>query len=405
ELAKSCFEYGNFLHSFGRESEARVNWQKAIDLFTEIEAKQYMKRTAKVLGITDKLSGDIEESMQERLKVERRMTTVLDTSRYLSSILDLDELLERIMDKTIEMVGAERGILFLYPEGTRGEKGNLAVKVVRNVDKNEIESAAFGTSLSIISRIEEEKKSLIIEDAGTDISLKEQASVVKFGLKSILCTPIMARGEMLGVIYLDNHLVTGLFKERDLWVLDLISNQAGVSIENALLYKRAVTDGLTGLYNRIFFDNYLINSVNEALRYKKNLSLIIIDIDHFKEFNDNYGHQTGDEVIKRVSSSLLKNVRTSDIAARYGGDEFVVILPETDTKGGKIAAEKIREAVLKNKIMFKKKGKEKELTITLSMGVASLARDDDRLGLISKADKALYISKEKGRNRVEVFKG
>jgi len=188
-------------------------------------------------------------------------------------------------------------------------------------------------------------------------------------------------------------------------VLDLISNQAGVSIENALLYKRAVTDGLTGLYNRIFFDNYLITSVNESLRYKKSLSLIIIDIDHFKGFNDNYGHQTGDEVIRRVSRSLLKNIRTSDIAARYGGDEFVVILPETDSKGGKIAAEKIREAVFKNKIMFRKKGKVKELTITLSMGVASLAQDDDRLGLIAKADKALYISKEKGRNRVEVFRG
>ncbi|MBN1897737.1 MAG: diguanylate cyclase [Spirochaetes bacterium] len=396
ELAKSYFEFGNFLVSLNREGEAKEKWEKAYSLFKEIGAKEYIKHSSRVLGIKEQKV--LEESPQERLKAERRMTTVLETSRYLSSILDLDELLERIIDKTIEMVGAERGILLMFSDDDKGDR-TLEVKVVRNVEKAEIKGEAFGTSRSIIEKVAKEKKALIIEDAGTDAQLKAQASVVRYGLKSILCAPIMARGDILGVIYLDNHLVSGLFSQEDLMVLDLVSSQAGVSIENARLYKRAVTDGLTGLYNRIFFDNYLMQSVNESSRYNKDLSLMLIDIDYFKTFNDKYGHQTGDKVIRYVSDVIKNTVRKSDIAARYGGDEFVIILSETSREGASIAAEKIRKGV--KDISYSDGQRIKNIKVTLSIGVAEMEKGMDRLALIQAADKALYKAKEKGRDRVE----
>ncbi|MBN1898711.1 MAG: diguanylate cyclase [Spirochaetes bacterium] len=400
EMAKSCYELALFFKETENDTEFKNHLQKACDLFKEIGAKEYINRCMKLLGHKVKDIEQEEESPQDRFKIERRMTTVLDTSRYLSSILNLDELLERIMDKTIELVGAQRGILLLYPE-MKGLKKKLEVRVIRNVERNDIKGPAFETSQSIIERVEKEKKPLIVEDATTDAQLKKAASVVRYGLKSILCAPIMARGVLIGVIYLDNHLVSGLFSQEDLMVLDLISGQAGVSIENARLYNRAVTDGLTGLYNRIFFENYLMKSVSEAQRYKKSLSLVMIDIDHFKTFNDKYGHQAGDLVIISVAGVISENTRNSDIAARYGGDEFVIIMPETTLEEAKDLSKKIWEIVGKNKLLYRMGTKPSELSVSLSIGVTEYGENEDRLEFLEKADKALYRAKEKGRNRIE----
>ncbi|MBN1899425.1 MAG: diguanylate cyclase [Spirochaetes bacterium] len=402
ELGRTLYEYGNFLDSTGRAGDAKTRWQKAYEVFNQIGSRHYIRRLEEKLGYKKTAETAEEVTPQDRLKAERKMTTVLGTSRYLSSILDLDELLDKIMTRTIEMVGAERGALFLYPEGKEGMK-NLQIRVVKNLGKKDIESESFGTSMSIIKRVTKEQKPLIVEDASMDDAFKGQVSVVRYGLKSVLCAPIMARGNMLGIIYLDNRLVSGLFSQEDLMVLDLISSQAGVSIQNARLYRRAVTDGLTGLYNRIFFDNMLMQSVHEATRYNKPLSLVIIDIDHFKEFNDTYGHQAGDMVLKTVTEKIRTHVRRSDIAARYGGDEFVLILPQTDRDGARMMAEKMREEVEKTKVSYTMGKRQERLNITLSIGIADINEGDDRITFLEKADRALYQAKEQGRNCVVVF--
>jgi len=236
ELAKGYYEYGIFLDSKNMIKDAKEKWQQAYDIFTEIGAEVYMKRCADLLGYKIEEEKVREETPQERLRKERRMATVLNTSRHLSSILNLDELLEKIMDCTIELVGAERGILLLYPE-EQGEK-RLEVKVVRNVEQEELEKEVFCISRSIISKVEEKKEPLIIYDASLDNELKVQLSVISGGLKSVLCAPIITKGEMLGTIYLDNHLVSGLFNEEDLRILELISSQAGISIDNARLMEK-----------------------------------------------------------------------------------------------------------------------------------------------------------------------
>ncbi|MCX7923197.1 MAG: protein kinase [Clostridia bacterium] len=236
EQAKSYYEYGNFLKTLNRREEAKENWEKAHRIFNEIGAFRYFNICSELLGYNSKgKESETKTNTRDRLMVERRIATVLTTSRYISSILDVDELLEKIIDEAMELVGAERGILMLYPDD---DVKKLEMNVVRNVTKEEIESKEFIVSKSIISKIEEEKKSLIISDAMLDEKLKTQSSVVVNKIRSAMCAPIITRGQMLGVIYLDSSLLSGLFSKDDLDILNLISSQAGVSIENARLYTR-----------------------------------------------------------------------------------------------------------------------------------------------------------------------
>ncbi|MBU1075881.1 MAG: diguanylate cyclase, partial [Spirochaetes bacterium] len=368
ELAKAYYQYGNLLEKSKRIEGASYYWHKAYKLFQVIGAKEYVKRCGSRIGL-DLKDETLKVSSKERLQSEREMTTVLETSRYFSSILDLEELLEKITVKAIELVGAERGMLLLYPDDEEAEKV-LDIKVAKNLKEDEVELETFHTSKSIISRVEKEKKPLIIEDASLDEEWKKESSIIRYGIKSALCLPMMGREEMLGVIYLDNRLVSGLFTKDDLRVLEVISRQSGISIENAILYKKAITDGLTGLYTHNFFENFLNKSVHSAGRYSNPLSLLMLDIDHFKIFNDNYGHRAGDLVLKTISKIIMKTIRKSDLAARYGGEEFVIVVPETSLDGAKSLAEKLRETIAKNKLTYKMGSKNIELKVTASIGVA-----------------------------------
>lgn len=245
ELARGYYEYGNFLKTQNREEEAKNNWQQAYDMFREIGAQVYMKRTADLLGIVlEEVGEKVEEleTAQKRLRIEQELMSLIKVSQYLSSILNLDDLLERIMDSAIEVVGAERGFLMLYQgiaEGKRideATKGNLVVMVARNADKESLDSEAFQASRTVIARVEKTHKFSIITDATSDEELRTQPSVVKYNLRSILCVPIITRkDEMLGIIYLDNRLISGLFTQKDLDLLETLGTQAGISIENAIL--------------------------------------------------------------------------------------------------------------------------------------------------------------------------
>ncbi|MCI5168597.1 MAG: sensor domain-containing diguanylate cyclase, partial [Candidatus Electrothrix sp. GM3_4] len=264
------------------------------------------------------------------------------------------------------------------------------------------EDDTFFTSRSIVRKVEKEKIPLIIEDAVTDDTFKEQSSVINYGLRSVLCVPIQHRNTLLGAVYLDNRMISGLFSREDLWVLELISSQAGVSIENARLFKKSVMDALTGIHNRAYFDNFLLHSTKKALQENGKLSLILIDVDKFKIFNDTYGHQVGDIVLQSVAQEIKKSIRKDDVAARYGGDEFVIILPDTGKEEAGVVGEQINRAVYEHKVIHETdKGKE-VLTVTVSVGVAELT-GNDRTELVESADKALYRVKELGRNCVVVW--
>lgn len=163
--------------------------------------------------------------------------------------------------------------------------------------------------------------------------------------------------------------------------------------------KEVLIDGLTGLYNRKAFDKNIVDMMDEAARVNQPLTLLMMDIDYFKQFNDNFGHQVGDQVLRLVARTLTDNVKGRDVSARYGGEEFAIILPETNQQNAIRVAESLRKIVESKEIVNKTTNKVLD-RITLSIGVAEYKKGEGMTELVARADKALYDAKRAGRNCV-----
>src|SRR5690348_8653866 len=163
--------------------------------------------------------------------------------------------------------------------------------------------------------------------------------------------------------------------------------------------REALTDALTGIPNRKFFETRLREAARDAMESGEALSLLILDIDHFKQFNDNYGHQLGDQVLRLVARTLTDSVKGRDTPARYGGEEFAIILPQTRLKDAKGLADQIRRTIMSRRVVRKNSGDDYG-TITMSIGVACYRPGEQLLETVRRADAALYQAKRNGRNRV-----
>lgn len=215
---------------------------------------------------------------------------------------------------------------------------------------------------------------------------------------SLLAVPLSYKGENLGVINFGRERAHA-FGSNDIKLLILVANQVALAMANARLYTQtrelSVTDELTGVFNRRHFSQVLQMEWKRVVRFKRDLSLLMIDVDFFKRYNDTYGHLKGDEVLKGIGSLLTTNLREVDTVARFGGEEFIVLLPDTDKRGAMAVAEKLRYMV-----------QEKITHITISVGVATFPDDVQEMeDLIDHADIALYEAKDKGRNRVLTYAG
>ncbi len=224
-------------------------------------------------------------------------------------------------------------------------------------------------------------------------------------LSDFISLPLRGKNDVHGVLIADNPITKKNIDKDDVRILSLFANQAGLAIDNSKHYehteKLTELDSLTLLYNHGKFQQILTNEVKKSHRYKSNLSLLIIDIDFFKQFNDTYGHQAGDEVLRQISSTLKANARTSDMVARYGGEEFAIICMRTKEEDALRLAERIRKAV--ETYNFCDNNNKKKCNLTITIGISSLPPDiDDKNKLIKRADQALYKGKAKGRNRIEV---
>ena len=217
-------------------------------------------------------------------------------------------------------------------------------------------------------------------------------------VRSVMALPLLegaqSEHKLIGVIYLENNLVTEAFTSGMIEALEIIGLAAAGRLE---LSRKAVTDGLTGLFNHDFFQQQITEQFHLATRYQRNLSVILLDIDHFKKFNDNWGHQVGDRVLKQVADTIRQCCRVSDVVARYGGEEMVVILPETEEHAAQQVAEKIRAAIEAMTVFHEGQ----ELRVTSSLGVCGFSERVIRPEeMVRLADEALYACKAAGRNCV-----
>jgi diguanylate cyclase (GGDEF)-like protein len=216
------------------------------------------------------------------------------------------------------------------------------------------------------------------------------------GLAGGMIVPLRTDKGVIGAVVLGKTgSPTGL---AEVQYITRIARFAAIAIENANLFRQATTDRMTGLYSHHFFEKTLEEEMERARRYKATFSLVMFDIDHFKKFNDTYGHVQGDVIIKEIARLLTQSVRQVDFPARYGGEEFAVILPSVEAKGALVVAERLRKRVETHGFP----GEHGPLHVTISVGVAEFDQESTYAAseIVREADKALYQSKERGRNRV-----
>ena len=227
-----------------------------------------------------------------------------------------------------------------------------------------------------------------------------------FGSSEMAIAPLVATKQTYGLIAVDNNLSGREITETFLHSLRMLAHEAGMALDNALLYEKtrqqAITDELTRLYNRRYAMSTLDMEIKKAQRYNRPLSVVMMDLDRFKGFNDKYGHQSGDSILGQVGALLRAATRRTDIVGRYGGEEFLIILPETPVDNAGIFAEKLRKLV--ESFGNRLKDSYPKCRLTASLGVASVLSDDQVDSLVSRADKALYQAKEEGRNKVKVLR-
>ena len=221
-----------------------------------------------------------------------------------------------------------------------------------------------------------------------DMSVKLGQSKDREGLRAIVESLVHTAKEMEA----SNHKLEERLSASKLEITQLQNNLEVVRTES-------LTDPLTQLANRKFFDNALETAIADARAKNEPLSLMMTDIDHFKKFNDSFGHLTGDQVLRLVATSVKQNVKGQDTAARYGGEEFAIILPNTVLRSAITVADHIRRAVMTKELMKRSTG-EHLGRVTISLGVATLHKNDTPQMLIERSDKCLYAAKRHGRNRV-----
>lgn len=319
--------------------------------------------------------------------------TLIELSRMISASLDLEQLLTTTIKTVVEKTQVEAYCLFLYDD----ESKRLHLRTSGGAGTEMLKDLNLAPGEGLAGRVFERRIPELIPDVS-----EPPGPDVPPGVRSVLAAPLNIKDSSVGVMTLMNGR-PGAFSERDLVFFSAVANQLGIAVENARLYHRtkelSYRDSLTGLFNRRYFEETLAQEIRRAERYKMPLTLIMVDIDHFKRYNDTHGHPQGDEVLKLVSAILLKNTRQVDVVARYGGEELVLILPLTPKEPALLVAEKLRRTIEEAPLPGEQVMPSRKLTI--SLGVATYPGDATTAsGLVLSADRALYQAKQAGRNRV-----
>lgn len=323
-----------------------------------------------------------------------QLSTLYEVGKAISSVLDFRKLQNMILEIVVKVIRAEKGSLMLLDDSEK----ILTIGVAIGLSEEVASDTRLEIGESVAGWVVKTCQPLFVRNTQTDSEFQNIKRVqIKAG--TLMCVPLMAKDKLLGTLNVSRSEPDS-FSDKDFELFVNLANQAAIAIDNARLYRYAVTDEMTRLYNHRYFQQRLDEELQRADRYENFVSLIILDVDHFKNFNDTYGHPEGDRVLKTVARLIEKNVREIDIAARYGGEEFVVICPEKNGEGSLTPAERIRSAI--ESYDFRIDGK--NVPITVSLGVACYPDQAcSKTELVQRADFALYYSKNHGRNRASLY--
>ncbi len=336
-------------------------------------------------------------------KTLHNISILYNIGQAMNFIDDLKRLIQIILAKAIQTLEAERGSLMLYDPSTE----DLVVKVVyglpdkefeKKINDGQVDCTKIRAGEGIAGEAFYNKKAIITNLGENDPRFfRSEASSVK----SLICLPLIVKEEAIGVINIANKKNDKFFNQDDLDFMGALANQAAIAISNAQLYELAITDGLTKLYIRRHFEYLLDAEIKRSSRYKHAISLLMMDIDNFKPINDTYGHQIGDEMLRKISKVIKDTIRKIDLPCRYGGEEFALILPETPKKFARKISERLRKRISEIKV---KTRDNQEISPTVSIGISDFPIDaQEKELLINCADQALYFSKKMGKNCVAEY--
>jgi diguanylate cyclase (GGDEF)-like protein len=336
----------------------------------------------------------LEETNERLTNSISEFYTLQQISQAINSIFDIKELLRYVNDVVLGVLGVSNSTVILYDE----RKNKLKVSTTSIKNSTELVSLSDNVNSIVLMDVLDSGK-IFVENF---VDYDDFPFTRGRDVKSILCMPFNTRTKRYGLLLIE-HKVVNAFDNENMNFLNTISIQLGIALENAELYQKlqsmATTDGLTGIYNRMYLHEKLKEELMRAQELNYPLTLAIFDIDHFKKFNDTYGHLFGDKVLKSIADVVNGALRSSDILARFGGEEFIIILPRTSVLEAyqKIynLSIKISRSVISDNLV--------SASVTASFGIAGYphhASSDNEI--IRFADDALYEAKKAGRNCVMV---
>jgi len=325
--------------------------------------------------------------------LDKLPAALFEIGKLIGSDLDPGILLSRIAELICQLIDAKACSVMLLD----ADRKRLLAKAAYGLRTERMHSLSFKVGEGVAGWVVERGEAALIADVTQDprfVPLPANQTPIA----SMLCIPLLARGERVGVVTATAEH-TGAFTVNHLELVRFISMTIALDIENVRLHRVAVTDPLTGAYNREFLMQRLPQEIEAAIDRDRSLSLAMIDVDHFKAVNDQYGHGIGDVVLAEVARRLRSAIRAGDLLVRYGGEEFLAVLPKADAGRAWEVGERMRQRVCERAFDV---GDGLALLLRVSVGIAQWRMGENMSDLIERADIALYDAKERGRNRVEV---
>jgi diguanylate cyclase (GGDEF)-like protein len=364
--------------------------------WTEVSAPQNAGRSA---ALHD------EEFMSETagttpIRLSQELTIFHDVAKALTSSLDLDSILQTIMEKMAEYFRPETWSLLMVDE----EKGELYFAIAVGAAAEVLAKARVKVGEGIAGWVAMHGETLIVPDVQNDPRFSPRFDeLTRWQTRSIICVPLRSRHRVLGVIQLVNVDVKGL-SEQELFFLQALCDYAAISIENAKAVEKiqelTITDDCTGLFNARHLYKTLETEVYRSARFGYQFSVIFIDLDHFKQVNDTHGHLIGSRLLAEIGYLIKAQLRLIDFAFRYGGDEFVVLLPQTSKDQAVVVAKRLQDSLRSGRFCVEQG---LNLNVRASMGLASFPHDAQTPhDIIRQADEMMYVVKNTTRNNIGV---
>jgi two-component system cell cycle response regulator len=357
--------------------------------------EQSSDEIGRVAGAFNEMTGELRRHIRaletSRDELRRNLARLGET---LSSTHDLNRILTVILETSMVSVRAESGSILFTSTG----RNELHPKVVRGFESQSAsgKNVKFGEGVAGAVAASGEARWGLVGDGPDDLRVAEGEPVVR----SVISVPFKSSGRVIGVLNLYDRIDEAAFDEGDVATIRTFAAQASAAIDNVLLHQEAqrlsITDGLTGLWNYRYLQMNLAKEIERATRFRRPLTLLVMDLDLFKRINDQYGHQRGDSVLIELAQRVKGEIREVDTLARYGGEEFVLLLPETKLTGARQAAQRICDVVRHRP--FGGEGEE-PITVTVSVGAAVFPEHGASAAtLLRRADEALYAAKHAGRD-------